>query len=104
MPADRLLEDPVSEGTNNSVIVSAGDVKHQHRYALASKEEWAKIEKWGAKDPDHSVLPVPYWTSNLEGTQSYVYIYGSGGKTDLRDRSEPYRGRMVYHINNDAEF
>ena len=97
-------EDPVSEGTNNSVIVSAGDVKHQHRYALASKEEWAKIEKWGAKDPDHSVLPVPYWTSNMEGTQSYVYIYGSGGKTDLRDRSEPYRGRMVYHINNDAEF
>ena len=97
-------EDPVSEGTNNSVIVSAGDVKHQHRYALASKEEWAKIEKWGAKDPDHSVLPVSYWTSNMEGTQSYVYIYGSGGKTDLRDRSEPYRGRMVYHINNDAEF
>lgn len=97
-------EDPVSEGTNSSVIVSAGDVKHQHRYALASKEEWEKIEKWGAKDPDHSVLPVPYWTSNMKGTQSYVYIYGSGYKTDLRSRSDKYRGRMVYHINNDAEF
>ena len=92
-----------SEGTDD-VIVSAENVKHQHRYALASKEEWAKIEKWGAKDPDHSVLPVPYWTSNMKGTQSYVYIYGSGGKTDLRPRREPYRGRMVYHINNDAEF
>lgn len=92
-----------SEGTDD-VIVSVENVKHQHRYALASKEEWEKIEKYGAKDPNHSVLPVPYWTSNMEGTQSYVYIYGSGGKTDLRDRSEPYRGRMVYHINNDAEF
>ena len=97
-------EPPESEGNNDDVIVSAENVKHQHRYALASKEEWAKIEKWGAKDPEHSILPVPYWTSSMKGSDSYVYIYGSGGKVDTRSRSETYRGRMVYHINNDASF
>ena len=90
-----------SEGDNNLVIENASDANGQHHYALASKEEWAKIEQYGVLQ---NFLPVPYWTSNMKGTQSYVYIYGSGGKTDLRDRSDLYRARMVYHKNNEARF
>ena len=89
------------ENTNNLVIEKASDANGQHHYALASKEEWAKIEQYGVLQ---NFLPVPYWTSNMKGTQSYVYIYGSGGKTDLRNRSDLYRARMVYHKNNEAKF
>lgn len=89
------------ENDNGLVIENASDANGQHHYALASKEEWAKIEQYGVLQ---NFLPVPYWTSNMKGTQSYVYIYGSGGKTDLRNRSDLYRARMVYHKNNEAKF
>lgn len=89
------------ENDNGIVIENASDANGQHHYALASKEEWAKIEQYGVLQ---NFLPVPYWTSNMKSTQSYVYIYGSGGKTDLRNRSDLYRARMVYHKNNEAKF
>ena len=88
-------------GTDEMVIESASEAHGQHHYALASKEEWEKIERYGVLQ---NFLPIPYWTSNMEGTESYVYIYGSGGDAELRPRSKLYRGRMVYHKNNDAHF
>ncbi len=93
-----------SETEEGLVIESAENVTGQHHYALASKEEWEKIEKYGVVDPNYSLLPIPYWTSNMEGTKSYVYIYGNNGKVELRDRKELHRGRMVYHKNNNANF
>lgn len=98
-------EDPGTGETEKGLVIeSAENATGQHHYALASKEEWGKIEKYGVVDPKFSLLPVPYWTSNMEGTKSYVYIYGNNGKVELRDRSEPHRGRMVYHKNNEAKF
>ena len=97
-------EDPgpgeLEDSKRGLVIESSENATGQHHYALASKEEWEKIVEYGVLQ---NFLPISYWTSNMEGTQSYVYN-PIERKASLKPRSGKYRGRMVYHKNNEASF
>ena len=93
------------EGTGDLVVMDPADAQGMYRYALASKEEWEKIEQYGYRDPKFPLVPgTPYWTSSIseDGMQSYVHYFM--GSNEAKSRSTSYRGRMVYHKNNEAHF
>lgn len=100
-------EDPddVESSTSVEVVMEPAKATGMHHYALASKEEWEKIEQYGVRDPRFPLTPgTPYWTSSIseDGTQTYVHYYNGGN--EAKDRANSYRGRMVYHKNNSASF
>lgn len=91
--------------TSDMVVMNPNDATGMHHYALASKEEWLKIEQYGVRDPRFPLVPgTPYWTSSIseDGTKTYVHYYNGGD--EVKDRANSYRGRMVYHKNNNANF
>ena len=91
--------------TSDMVVMNPNDATGMHHYALASKEEWLKIEQYGVRDPRFPLIPgTPYWTSSIseDGTNTYVHYYNGGD--EAKDRANSYRGRMVYHKNNNASF
>lgn len=91
--------------TSDLVVMNPDDATGMHHYALASKEEWGKIEQYGVRDPRFPLIPgTPYWTSSIseDGTKTYVHYYNGGD--EAKDRANSYRGRMVYHKNNNANF
>lgn len=93
------------EGTGDLVVMDPADAQGLYRYALASKEEWEKIEQYGYRDPKFPLVPgTPYWTSSIseDGMQSYVHYFM--GDNEPKPRGNAYRGRMVYHKNNEAHF
>lgn len=97
-------EDP--DGGETGMFVSmVQNTCHMHHYALASKEEWEKIMQYGVKSDTWPIAPVPYWTSSFseDGTKNYVFNPYTG-TAEPRPRSEEHVGRMVYHVNNKAEF
>ena len=69
-------------------------------YGLPTKEEWKKIKLYGVEDWRFPFSATEYWTSSMEGTQSYVYDYITG-KESLANRAEEHRGRLVYHKNDE---
>ena len=71
------------------------------RIGLPTVEEWEKIREYGAIDPRFGIPNVPYWTSSMEGTQTYVYNPVSGEKR-LETRSVGHRTRLIYHKNDFA--
>lgn len=68
---------------------------------LPTTQEWEKIRAYGVIDPRFGISSVPYWTSSMEGTQSYTYNYGSG-RSALADRLSKHRVRLIYHKNDVA--
>lgn len=68
---------------------------------LPTTQEWEKIHAHGVIDPRFGISSVPYWTSSMEGTQSYTYNYGSERST-LVNRLSKHRVRLIYHKNDVA--
>lgn len=98
-------EDPDGGETGSMFVSMVQKTCHMHHYALASKEEWEKIMQYGVKSDTWPIAPVPYWTSSFseDGTKNYVFNPYTG-TAEPRPRSEEHVGRMVYHVNNKAEF
>lgn len=71
------------------------------RIGLPTVAEWEKIMKYGVVDARFGISNVPYWTSSMEGTQSYSYNPISGEKS-LENRDTKHRTRLVYHKNDFA--
>lgn len=98
-------EDPDGGETGSMFVSMVQNTCHMHHYALASKEEWEKIVQYGVQSDTWPIAPVPYWTSSFseDGTENYVFNPYTG-TAEPRPRSEEHVGRMVYHVNNKAEF
>lgn len=64
-------------------------------------EEWEKIMQYGVVDVRFGISNVPYWTSSMEGTQTYTYNPVIGTQT-LENRANKHRVRLVYHKNDFA--
>lgn len=71
------------------------------RIGLPTVAEWKKIMQYGVVDVRFGISNVPYWTSTMEGTQSYTYNPITGDDV-LEDRGVKHRTRLVYHKNNFA--
>lgn len=72
------------------------------RIGLPTVAEWEKIMKYGVVDVRFGISNVPYWTSTMENTQTYVYNPISGVK-NLEKRTVSHRVRLVYHKNDFAQ-
>lgn len=84
-----------------SSSVSDGPFSTLRKVGLPSIEEWQKIVEYGAVDPRFPFSNVPYWTSSMEGTQSYTFRYGTG-ESVLSNRMERHRVRLCYHKSDEA--
>ncbi len=98
-------EDPDGGEIGSMFVSMVQNTCHMHHYALASKEEWEKIVQYGVQSDTWPIAPVPYWTSSFseDGTENYVFNPYTE-TAEPRPRSEEHVGRMVYHVNNKAEF
>lgn len=63
---------------------------------LPSVPDWNKIIQYGVFDPRFLPADVPYWTSSMSGTQSYVF-YPYENDSELKNRAELHRARLIYH-------
>lgn len=72
------------------------------RIGLPTVTEWEKIMKYGVVDVRFGISNVPYWTSTMEGTQTYTYNPISGVQS-LEKRDVKHRTRLVYHKNDFAK-
>lgn len=89
----------------NAVTSSGNSIKYNAnemaRIGLPTVKEWEKIMQFGVVDVRFGISNVPYWTSSMEGTQTYTYNPIIGAK-NLENRTNKHRVRLVYHKNDFA--
>lgn len=89
----------------NAVTSSGNSIKYNAnemaRIGLPTVKEWEKIMQYGVVDVRFGISNVPYWTSSMEGTQTYTYNPIIGVQ-NLEDRTNKHRVRLVYHKNDFA--
>ena len=61
----------------NAVTSSGNQIEYNPtelaRIGLPTLTEWEKIMQYGVVDVRFGISNVPYWTSSMQGTQSYIY-------------------------------
>lgn len=89
----------------NAVTSSGGSIAYKFedlaRIGLPTVTEWEKIMQYGVVDVRFGISNVPYWTSTMNGTQSYTYNPITGVQV-LENRDAKHRTRLVYHKNDFA--
>lgn len=89
----------------NAVTSSGSSINYNAnemaRIGLPTVKEWEKIMQYGVVDVRFGISNVPYWTSSMEGTQTYTYNPIIGAQ-NLENRTNKHRVRLVYHKNDFA--
>lgn len=90
----------------NAVTSGGGSIEYKAdemaRIGLPTVKEWEKIMQYGVVDVRFGISNVPYWTSSMEGTQTYTYNPITGTQ-NLENRTNKHRVRLVYHKNDFAK-
>lgn len=87
--------------TGGSIVYEYSSENGMARIGLPTVKEWEKIMQYGVVDVRFGISNVPYWTSSMEGTQTYTYNPIIGAQ-NLENRTNKHRVRLVYHKNDFA--